>query len=248
MRLFDGRDLLVAASLLSRVPVPVDHAFAGARGAAAAWAWPLAGAALGACVGATLAGALALGAAPLFAAALALALGLMLTGALHEDGLGDCADGFGGGADRARRLEIMRDSRLGTFGVAALVLLLIGKAALLAQLGGWQAVGVCAAAGAVSRAPLAALLRWAPQARADGLAAATGRPSFATVVAALGVALALAAALGGAAGALALLAAALTTLATAALARRKIGGISGDVLGAAQALGEAAALAALVAA
>ena len=248
MRLFDRRDPLVAASLLTRLPLPLDHGFAGARGAAAAWAWPLVGAGLGGCVGAALAGALALGLAPLASAALALALGLALTGALHEDGLADCADGFGGGADRARRLEIMRDSRLGTFGVAALALLLIGKAGLLAELEGWRAVAVCAAAGAVSRAPLAAMLRWAPQARADGLAAATGRPSFATVVAALGVALALAAALGGAAGALALLAAALTTLATAALARRKIGGISGDVLGAAQALGEAAALAALVAA
>lgn len=248
MRLFDGRDPLVAASLLTRLPLPLDHGFAGARGAAAAWAWPLVGAGLGGAVGAALAGALTLGLPPLAAAALALALGLMLTGALHEDGLADCADGFGGGADRARRLEIMRDSRLGAFGVAALALLLLGKAGLLADLEGWRAVAVCAAAGAVSRAPLAAMLRWAPQARANGLAAATGRPRLATVAAGLCLALALALALTGGSGALALALAALATLAMAALARRKIGGISGDVLGAAQALGEVAALAALVAA
>lgn len=76
MRLMDQRDPLVAASLLTRLPLPLDHGFAGARGVAAAWAWPLVGACVGAGVGAALAGAQALGLPPLFGAALALALGL----------------------------------------------------------------------------------------------------------------------------------------------------------------------------
>ena len=64
----------------------------------------------------------------------ALAAAIVVTGAFHEDGLADTADGLGGGRDRARRLEIMRDSRVGTYGVVALVLVLGAQVAAVGAL------------------------------------------------------------------------------------------------------------------
>ncbi|MEL6316326.1 MAG: adenosylcobinamide-GDP ribazoletransferase, partial [Pseudomonadota bacterium] len=127
-------DLAAAAALLTRAPVPVDHAHAGRRGARAAWAWPVVGAALGGAAAAALAGGLALGLPPGPAAAAALAALVLATGALHEDGLADLADGLGGGRDRARALEIMRDSRIGAFGAAALLLAFLARWSALAAL------------------------------------------------------------------------------------------------------------------
>jgi len=272
-RTFLWADPLIAASLLTRAPVPVDHALAGARAGAASWAHPLAGAVIGALIGAAFAGGLALGLAPLLAAVTAIALGLILTGALHEDGLADCADGFGGGYTPARRLEIMKDSRLGTFGGAALMLALLAKAILLSGFSGPGAIWALALSGAVSRAFTAAALAWVPPARADGLsaragggrggspggarggappagggggAARAGAPGLPTVLAAVALALALAMVLGGASSALGALAAAgLAALIIHRIALRLIGGQTGDVLGAAQVLGEIAALATL---
>jgi adenosylcobinamide-GDP ribazoletransferase len=79
--------------------------------------------------------------APLVAAALSTALSVLLTGALHEDGLADTADGLGAGGDRERMLEIMKDPSIGSFGAAALVMVLLAKVSLLALLGeaaGWR--------------------------------------------------------------------------------------------------------------
>lgn len=75
------------------------------------------------------------GAAPLVAAALGTVLGVLITGAFHEDGLADVADGLGGSADRDRALIIMKDSRVGAFGAITVVLALLSKVALLALLG-----------------------------------------------------------------------------------------------------------------
>jgi adenosylcobinamide-GDP ribazoletransferase len=75
------------------------------------------------------------GSAPLVAAALGTALGVLLTGAFHEDGLADVADGLGGSADRDRALTIMKDSRVGAFGAIAVMLMLLCKVTLLALLG-----------------------------------------------------------------------------------------------------------------
>ena len=73
-------------------------------------------------------------ASPWVAAVGATVAGVLLTGAFHEDGLADLADGLGGSADRLRALEIMKDSRIGSFGAVALVLALLAKVALLALL------------------------------------------------------------------------------------------------------------------
>jgi adenosylcobinamide-GDP ribazoletransferase len=241
---FAAGDLAVALSLLTRLPVPLDHARAGARAGAAAWAYPLVGALVGATTGGAYAALAALGAAPGLAAAAALAAGLLLTGALHEDGLADVADGFGGGFTPERRLEIMRDSRHGTYGVAALTLALLAKWSLLAALSGPEAVAALAAAAALGRAVMGPALRWTPPARRDGLGAGAGRPAAAPALAAAALGAALALALGAPPAALA--AAALAALAVVALARRLIGGQTGDVLGAAALLAEIAALGTMV--
>jgi adenosylcobinamide-GDP ribazoletransferase len=241
-------DIGAAFALLTRIPVPVDHAAAAARGARAAWAWPVAGAA----VGAIAAGAgllLTRAGLPADVAAVAvLAVQAMLTGALHEDGLADSADGLWGGRDRERRLAIMKDSRIGSFGVLALGLGLMARWAALAALigaGGW--VSAVVAAAAVSRVPMAAIAALLPPARDSGLSHGTGRPGGATLVLAAAVAAGLALPGAGAALPLLLLAVATVTLGWAALARARIGGQTGDILGAGQQLGEIAALCVLVA-
>src|SRR6056297_3491159 len=115
-------DLVSAAMLLTRLPV---RGMPTARAADAAWAWPLVGLAVGLPAGVVGMAVAAAGLPGGLAAAAALTVSIVLTGALHEDGLADCADGFWGGFDRARRLEIMRDSAIGSYGVLALGLSLI---------------------------------------------------------------------------------------------------------------------------
>ena len=179
-------DIAAALALLTRLPVPADHA----RGARASWAWPLAGAVTGA-VAAVVGGvALWLGLPAALAAALVLATQIVLTGALHEDGLADVADGFWGGHDIARRLDIMKDSRVGSYGVIALVLSLIARwAALAALMPFGDLFWVLVATGALSRAPMAVLMAAMPNARGAGLSQSVGRPSQATAT--LGVLVAL---------------------------------------------------------
>ncbi len=236
-------DIAAALALLTRLPLRAPPG----RGAAEAWAYPLAGLAVGAAAG--FAGWAALGLGPGVAAALALTVLVMATGALHEDGLADCADGFWGGAAPARRLAIMKDSQLGAFGVIALVLSLLTRWSLMAGLFAAGAVlGPLIAAAALSRAAMAAAMAALPPARADGLARSVGRPPRASAALAGGLALAIAALAAGIGAALlaAICAAALAAL-TALFARARIGGATGDVLGAVQQTAEIAALAALLA-
>ncbi|MCA8878423.1 MAG: adenosylcobinamide-GDP ribazoletransferase [Rhodobacteraceae bacterium] len=242
-------DLAAAFGLLTRLPLPRAVTGTGAgRGAATAWAYPLVGAAVGAIqAGAlTVAVAAGLGAGP--AAALALATGVLVTGALHEDGLADTADGLWGGWDAARRLEIMKDSRIGSYGVLALVL-----AALLI----WSALTAIAASGAIwapliatgaaSRAALLLPFHLLPLARPDGLAARTGRPDRATLIWGWAVATAIAIACLGVHGLTVLAAAGLSGLVVAQIARMKIGGQTGDILGATQKVAEIIVLLSLAA-
>ncbi len=227
-------DLALATALLTRLPLPAA-AFKGSTGrpaAAAAWAYPLVGALLGliAVIFLSLLGVLGL--PPAIAALLALILGLFLTGAMHEDGLADCADGFWGGWTRERRLEIMRDSRIGTYGVAALVLSLLLRWQALTWLIEAERLWALVAVEALSRAGMVWLMARLPQARKEGLAQSTGRPEPLTTGLALALG-ALATLLSGA-PLLMLLLALIGTMAMAALARAKVGGLTGDVLGATQ--------------
>jgi adenosylcobinamide-GDP ribazoletransferase len=222
---------VAALSFLTRLPVPRSAHASGADLAAAAVLFPVVGAAIGALVGGiatVLEGPLA----PLAAATLAVGFELALTGALHVDGLADCADGLAG-RDAARRLEIMRDHSLGTYGAATLTIVLLAKVSALATLAEDGAVLPALAAYSLSRAaplPLAAAL---PYARAG---AGTGRSlaeSLQVGAAIGGVALAAAIAAGAARlDALGPIAAfALVVCATGRYAHRALGGVTGDVMG-----------------
>ncbi len=228
-----------AVAFLTRVPIgaPAEGDW---RLAAAAWAFPLVGAGIGAIAGFVflLAELLGLGDGP--AALLAVLAGIGVTGALHEDGLADTADGFFGGSDRDSRLAIMRDSRHGTYGVLAIVLSVALRAAALAHTGEAIYAGLALiAAHAASRALLPAVMSALKPARADGLGAEAGRPSPAPLIAAaaIGIVITLAA-LGPLLGLVAFAAAAAAVAGMAAPAHRLIGGYTGDVLGAAQQIAE----------
>ena len=235
-------DLLSALALLTRLPVP-DHRSAGAE---AAWAWPLAGALVGLLAAIPASALLAFGVPPGPVAAAVLALLALLTGALHEDGLSDTADGLLGGRSRERRLEIMKDSRIGSFGALALVLVMLASwSALEALIAEGRLWGPLIAAAALSRAPMAVVMAALPPARPGGLSAGTGRPSPAVAAAAVGLALVLALLTLGSAALAPVLAAALLPALLALAAQRMIGGQTGDILGACQQLAFAGALAAL---
>jgi len=235
-------DLLSGFALLTRLPLP-NHQGTGAR---SAWAWPLVGAVLGAFGAALASGALWLGVTPGVTAVLVLALGAMLTGGLHEDGLSDTADGLYGGWTKARRLEIMKDSRVGSYGVLALVLVTLarwaGLTAVLVYGGHWAAL---VATGALSRAPMVLVMALLPNARGEGLSHATGRPSPAVALVGFGIAVAIAVALTGWTAVPLVFAALGVTVALAFSALRRIGGQTGDILGASQQLAEVACLAVL---
>jgi adenosylcobinamide-GDP ribazoletransferase len=232
-------EFAIATALLTRLPVgaavPADGAVA-----AAGWAFPLVGAGIGAlCAVAFLVAQLG-GCGNAVAALLSVAGGLALTGALHEDGLADTVDGFGGGTGRDDKLAIMRDSRLGSFGGIALILSIGLRGAALATIGEpIHAALALVAAHAVSRGALPALMRVLAPARPDGLGAAAGRPSrtVAILAAALGAGISLAV-LGPRTGTLALVLSGGALALAAILAQRQIGGYTGDVLGFFQQIGE----------
>src|SRR5258708_2854655 len=127
-------DLRVAGAFLTRLPMPHPDGPILPNFARAHRAFPVVGALIGAVTGFTYLGLHAIGLPSLAAAALALGASALLTGALHEDGLADMADGFGGGRDKAGKLEIMRDSRLGTYGALALMVSFVAKLSALAAL------------------------------------------------------------------------------------------------------------------
>jgi len=242
-------DLAAGFGLLTRLPVGwLVPAGAPWRPGRAVWVFPLAGAVAGAVTGLVLMLGHRLGLPPLLSAAWALAAAILLTGGLHEDGLSDTADGYGGGRDRMRRLEIMRDSRIGSFGAIALCLSLLLRAAALAALPPAALFAAPVAAAVLGRAAMPVLLRVLPPARTDGLGHGVGQ------VPPLALALTLLIAAGFCAVLLpplrAVLAAGLAVLVAAAsalLARRKIGGQTGDVLGATAVAVECAVLTLLAA-
>lgn len=235
-------DLSNAFAFLTRLPAPRTET-APAVFARAYRAFPLVGALIGAAIGIADVLLLRFGVPAIAAAAIALGAGMLLTGALHEDGLADVADGFGGGSDKADKLEIMRDSRLGSYGALALLVTFIAKVGALAALSRGAVIVDMIAVQALARAPLAVMAANMGYARDDGLAVTTGRPDAATALAACIVAMvpALICLPVGVAIRAALIAAAVA-IGLALLAQRQIGGQTGDVLGAAEQLSEVALL------
>jgi adenosylcobinamide-GDP ribazoletransferase len=205
--------------------------------------FPVVGALIGAAVGLLCVGLRAIGVPDLAAAALALGASAIVTGALHEDGLADVADGFGGGRTLESKLEIMRDSRLGTYGAMVLLVSFAAKLSALAAIPNDYVVPSLIAAHALGRGVLPVMSMNLPYARKDGLARNAGQPDATIAVTAAGLALLIAllslswsnalfaAVLAGASG-----------LGVAWLALRQIGGQTGDVLGGAEQVAETAIL------
>ena len=236
-------DIPAAIGLLSRLPMRVDMHKAQARGAHPSWAYGLAGGLLGALAALAAWAGLMLGLPSLAIGLIVVGTTAWLTGAMHYDGLADSLDGLWGGWSPQQRLDIMKDSHIGVYGVVGLICVLGLQAALYGQLAAqnlWAILGVMA----LSRAIMVPLMTALPNARSKGLSASVGRPTLQTAI--------LAVALGGAIAALsgawpALIGAPLGALAVAIIAKRKIGGQTGDILGASQQCAETCALICLIA-
>ncbi len=244
-------DIVDCLGFFSRIPIrPAERA---TEFRLAAAAWPLAGLVIALAPAGVLLLASLAGIPAVISAMLAVALLIVLTGALHEDGLADVADGFGGASDKTQKLAIMRDSRLGTYGALALVVTLIVRTFGLAAI---LSVSLPAAFAAVLTVAVAsrslALAHWHAllPAREDGLAVRAGRPDWQALLIGLAIgALALVLLLPFAGGAV-FFAAALASLGVAGLtrlARAQIGGHTGDTIGASQQIAEALLLAGLAA-
>jgi adenosylcobinamide-GDP ribazoletransferase len=226
-----------AVALLTRVPVGAGRPGSAALARGVPW-FPVVGGLLGLAIAGIYAGGRLI-LPPLGAAGVAAGAGLFLTGALHEDGLADSADALGGAWSKEEALRILKDPAHGTYGVLAIVLSVLLRVAALAVLDGWAALAVLPGAHALSRGASAALLRAIPIARENGLGASysagvTRREVAGAMVAALGV------------GALSLgpwaipatVLAVLSAVGVGILSGRRIGGLTGDTLGAAQQVAE----------
>lgn len=242
-----------ALAFLTRLPVPArffknfqpDHANQ------TAGFYPLAGIVIGAIAGTTLVAAHALGLTAWISATIAILTMIAVTGALHEDGLADIADGFGGGKNIERRLEIMKDSTLGTYGVIALigsiVLRIAALAAITASYGAFAGLFVLIAASAVSRAAMVWMWNELPNVRADGVAAKIGKPAENAVsiaaITGLGVLVIFGIiSVGFLAMSMAIGLGLLSLIAVQKLCKKMIGGQTGDTLGACQQVVEIAVL------
>jgi adenosylcobinamide-GDP ribazoletransferase len=181
-------------------------------------------------------------ATPLVAAVAATAVLAVLTGALHLDGLADAADGLFGGGDLSRRLEVMRDSRVGSFGLVAVVLVLVGDVAALAAMTPVRALIALVIAGAVSRWALLVMIAAVPYVRHTGLGIAAGGPHRRFDLG-LGSAITVIPCLLDWRRALAsLLVVLLIVVVVGSIARWRIGGATGDVYGATTELSQLGAL------
>ncbi|WP_223423737.1 adenosylcobinamide-GDP ribazoletransferase [Tateyamaria pelophila] len=235
-------DLPVAAILLTRLPLPALPQRAFAQPARAVWAYPLVGLILGLIVGALSWVCTAMDLSAPVTAGLILGALILLTGAMHEDGLADTADGLWGGQDATRRLEIMKDSRIGAYGVLALIVAMGLRWLGLADV----TLPALVTALVLSRAMMPPLMLALPHARNTGLSHSVGAPSRGSVLLAILIGATVAIGLNGSAGVLALVMATLIATMIGLLAKTKIGGQTGDILGATQLCTEIAILIVLI--
>lgn len=235
--------LAAALQFLTRVPIRTDSAVPHDR--AVPW-FPVAGALIGLAAGGVAAGMNELVPTPV-AATLAVIAGLLITGAFHEDGLADVADAFGGGWTVERRLEIMKDSRHGTYGVAALSGSIVLRTVSAGSIATTSALFVAfVAAHILGRSAAVVAVRLAPPARSSGLGVdAAGQLRVVPTVTGLATGLAATAALTGWWVAVLVAVALPATGVVVALAVRKIGGLAGDVLGAVEQVVECTVLVAV---
>ena len=176
---------LLSLQFFTRIPIPARVPYSEAELNHAVIYFPLIGTLIGSLCALVLWGAGLLWPMPV-AIFLSMVFGLLLTGCFHEDGLADCMDGMGGGWERERILTIMQDSRLGTYGAAALFSALAGKFLLLWSLPAQVLLPVLVLAHTVSRINAASMMLNEPYARPEGkakpLAIAISLPSFALAI------------------------------------------------------------------
>jgi adenosylcobinamide-GDP ribazoletransferase len=243
-------ELGIALGLLTRFPLPTFPSSGEASVSSSFWAYPLAGALVGLASAIVYGLAFSAGFGTTSCVLLTMAAGLLAAGGFHEDGLSDFWDGLGGGQSREAKLIIMRDSRIGSYGVMALVMKLALQASLLVSLQHYAGVTTVAAAliaaEAAARGALIVPLVCLTPARRDGLGAAMKelRPAQVAAAGAIAAAIAIVCLQGLA---LMLLAGALLGGGViTALAWRFLAGFTGDVLGAAVTTARIAALGALI--
>jgi len=224
-----------ALSLLTRVPTRAG----GDTRRAIPW-MPVVGALVGSLI-VVVFRAMRLAVAPIGSATVAIGFGIVVTGALHEDGLADTFDAFGAGAGKERTLEILKDPSHGTYGAIALILSVLARVVAVASMGTWTALAALPSAHALGRATATTLMTREPAATDDGLGAAY-KHGHATALAPVIVAVAVAGGLLGVWGIWAIAIAAALAAGTGYVARKKIGGYTGDVLGAAEQLTEVGVL------
>jgi adenosylcobinamide-GDP ribazoletransferase len=243
------RDLAGGFMLLTRLPVARFVRFGGpADLARCVWAFPVVGLVVGGMGGTVYWLGRWVGMPPLLGAVWALAVTMILTGGLHEDGLADTADGFGGGGSPGRKMEIMRDSRIGSYGALALILSVVVRVGAMAALDRPMIV-LCAmiVAGMVGRSGMLVLLLALPAVRADGMGASVGRPSAGRAGVGLGLAVVAAFLLLHAVPAIAVVVLGFGAASIMArVAHSQIGGHTGDVLGASEVVTECVVLTVLV--
>jgi len=233
-------DLKVGLAFLTRLPFAGTPSASGADVARASWNFPVIGVGIG-LIGAFVVWiADGLGLHPFISGTLAIAAIVLITGCLHEDGLADMVDGFGGGGSPMLKLEIMRDSRVGVYGTSALILSFMLRAGAIASLADPSFIApalIAAEAGARATMPL--FMRLVPPARQDGLSAKAGKPpQRAALIATLIGFIVLVLCLGFGGGLLAAMLVAVAIVVLAWLCMSQIGGQTGDVLGAVEQVSE----------
>lgn len=172
---------------------------------------------------------------------LSIAVMIIVTGAFHEDGLADTLDGFGGGLTAEKKLEIMRDSRIGTYGGLGLIIVIGLKAAVLWSMAYYQFMAALLVGASLSRFMIILILRILPPAREGGLSVNAGRPSNNTILVGLSTPLLISMLLLDLRTSLIVVAVAvIITWLFSRFTFKQVGGFSGDILGATQQISEVA--------
>ncbi|MGA8901807.1 adenosylcobinamide-GDP ribazoletransferase [Bradyrhizobium sp.] len=233
-------DIRIAVSFSTILPAGPAKPVNDGEVARASWALPVAGLVVGLAGAIIYAIAHRVGLPAEAAAVLALVVTIFVTGALHEDGLADTLDGLGGGRSREQKLEIMRDSRIGTYGACALIVSITLRWTALATIAEPAAVAAALLiAHAAARATLPVFMWLIPPARPDGLSAGAGQPLPQSAIIALGVGfLCLAIGFGPGKAITGLILLSVVALVWGFIATRQIGGQTGDILGALEQAGE----------
>jgi len=232
-------EVQLAFMLLSRLPAGTLSGKAPSL-ATSRWAFPLVGSIIGGIIALSYGGLSFVGLPPIIAALLALSLGLLATGALHEDGLADSADGMGGGHDRDRKLAIMKDSHIGSYGVLALIMVMGLRVFGLASLPPhFDMIALIITISILSRTIMVAYLCLLPSARDTGLGEMASGQTYKPLFFATALSLPMMA-FCGVAILPSLIVMVIVAFGFALMAKRHIGGQTGDICGASQMLSETA--------